>query len=166
MPPRAAEPSPQPIATAEEDLVTPEVLGRLPADWPLALRPEAFPRRSSWPWQGPGPERAPAIEEAELAERAAAASVAVGDAVRVVAVPELFLRLPRRVRRRHGRIAGELFEILAFTLPGELAIGRVVRIRRGRQALQVFFLPIHCVERAVLAPLAADPLAFSGPATP
>jgi hypothetical protein len=147
MPPSAADPLPWPIPPARPDPGPPCDAGPLPGEWPLDLLPEAFAPHSPWPWRAPW-----------LTATQRRGDLAVGDAVRVVAVPELFLRLPRRLRRRHGKIAGELFEILAFTLPGELAIGRVIESGREREGLQVFFLPVHCVERVYPAAPAAPSL--------
>ena len=62
------------------------------------------------------------------------------------------------MRRKLGAIEGELFEVVALTLPGELAIAR--RVESG---LQILLVAVDCVE-AVEFPCARRSSSASPPA--
>jgi hypothetical protein len=99
-------------------------------DWPVDLVPDAFlPAPPPW------------FPEGELA----AGRFAVGDSVRLVRLPQDLAGLPRRARKRFGAIVGELFEVVALTIPGQLAIARCVEID-GARGMQTLYVPIDCVE--------------------
>jgi hypothetical protein len=71
----------------------------------------------------------------------------VGDAVRLLREPPAFATLSRETRRKYGALEGDLFEVVALTLPGELAIAR--RVETG---LQTLFVPTDCVEAVDFTP--------------
>jgi hypothetical protein len=108
----------------------------LPGDWPLDLVPDAFASAALGPWH----------PEAALAE-----PFSVGDAVRLVRRPPALASLPEDVLRKYGPLDGELFEVIALTLPGQVAIARRVE-DRGEGGLQTLYVPVDCVEAAGFAP--------------
>ena len=71
----------------------------------------------------------------------------VGDAVRLLRVPEFVGTLPRKMQRVYGKLEGELFEVVALTLPDQVAIARWVRLSNGEHGYQVFFVDAVDVER-------------------
>lgn len=104
------------------------------SDWPVDLKPDAFLPSAQPPW----------LPEGALAGQAVAPicePFAVGEAVRLVREPQPFAALPKKTRRKYGAVVGELFEVVALTLPGELVIAR--RVEAG---LQTLFVPADCVE--------------------
>jgi hypothetical protein len=115
----------------------------VPADrfaaWPIDLREDAFASPLGLPW----------LSESCLpvASQQAASKIAIGTAVRLLRLPPALEAMPRPVRRRLGRMVGELFEVFAHTLPGQLAIARRIR-QRGEDGLQVLYVSADCVERA------------------
>jgi hypothetical protein len=111
--------------------------------WPVDLVPEAFVFAAP-PW----------LPEGELA----AGPFAVGDSVRLVRLPQIFARLPRRARKRFGAIVGELFEVVALTIPGQLAVARCVEID-GESGMQTLYVPVDCVERVDFASAAVQAVA-------
>lgn len=106
---------------------------------PIDLRENAFASPLGLPW----------LSESclPLASEQAAAQIAIGEAVRLLRLPPALEAMPRPVRRRLGRMVGELFEVFAHTLPGQLAIARRIR-ERGEDGLQVLYVPADCVEPA------------------
>lgn len=82
----------------------------------------------------------------------------VGDAVRLLRTPEFVGTLPRKMQRVYGRLEGELFEVVALTLPDQVAIARWVRLSNGEHGYQVFFVDAVDVERmdAAAAPAPCD----------
>jgi hypothetical protein len=119
----------------------PSKLEGLPGDWPVDLKPDAFVSAPSPPWL---PEGALA---GKIGEPSFHEPFAVGDTVRLLREPPAFATLSRETRRKYGALEGELFEVVALTLPGELAIAR--RVETGLQAL---FVPADCVEAVDFTP--------------
>ncbi len=109
------------------------------AAWPLDLRAAAFASPLGLPW----------LSESclPLAAERAPREIPVGEAVRLLRLPPSLEAMPRPVRRRLGRMVGELFEVIAHALPGQLAIARRIRAR-GEDGLQVVYVGSDCVERA------------------
>jgi hypothetical protein len=103
--------------------------------WPVDLVPDAFVSAPP-PW----------LPEGELA----AGPFALGDSVRLVRLPENLASLPRRARKRFGAIVGQLFEVVALTIPGQLAIARWVEID-GESGMQTLYVPVDCVDRVDFA---------------
>ena len=90
-------------------------------DWPVDLAADSF--------AAPAPE-----------------PFAVGAAVRLVRLPPTLAQLSPAQRRLYGAIEGEIFEVAALTLPGELAIAR--RLDTPGGGLQTLFVEVDCVEAA------------------
>lgn len=111
------------------------------ADWPLDLRRDAFASPAGLPW----------LPDSCVPFAAAAThGYAVGDPVRLLALPPALAAMPRPARRRLGKLLGELFEVVALPLPDQLAIARHTRLR-GEPAFQVLYVSADCVERALFA---------------
>lgn len=111
------------------------------ADWPVDLRPGAFaPLALPWLVDSCVPFAPPAPQH----------DYAVGDAVRLLALPSTLASLPRTARRRLGKMLGELYEVFALPLPDQLMIARRIQAR-GQQGLQVLYVSPDQVERAVFA---------------
>jgi hypothetical protein len=100
--------------------------------WPVDLVPDVFLSAAPPPW----------LPEGELA----AGPCAVGDSVRLVRLPPMLAGLPRRARKRFGAVVGQLFEVVALTIPGQVAIARWVEID-GESGMQTLYVPVDCVER-------------------
>jgi len=112
--------------------------------WPVDLVPDAFVSAAPPPW----------LSEGELA----AGPFAVGDSVRLIRLPQSLASLPRRARKRFGAILGQLFEVVALTIPGQVAIARWVEID-GEGGMQTLYVPVDCVERVDFASPAARAVA-------
>jgi hypothetical protein len=112
-------------------------------DWPVDLVPDAFVSALP-PW----------LPEGELA----AGPIAVGDSVRLVRLPQGLAGLPRRARKRFGAVVGQLFEVVALTIPGQVAIAHWVEID-GEGGMQTLYVPVDCVERVDFASPAARAVA-------
>lgn len=116
-------------------------LESLAGDWPVDLKPDAFVSATPQPWLPEGALAGP-VGEPLFRE-----PFAVGDAVRLLREPPAFATLSRETRRKYGALEGELFEVVALTLPGELAIARHVAT-----GLQTLFVPADCVEAVDFTP--------------